>query len=200
MEATSRGVRTVSRTESRMAPGIRSCYSRQIVPYASNLYPCSPGSPPPPPHCCSPPSSPGCCGSQPCVSGSPTAGGAYPAAVRGTAVALATVLVATGADATGLVPLGAGVGRVVVVAGCVALLGLAADLRRLRWWVTPAGTAVAAGFVVPYEETGVAAGVAAVGWIVVATAAFRGWTTPTGWPGRPARWARSGSPRAPRPS
>ncbi|MGA5122638.1 MraY family glycosyltransferase [Streptomyces pseudogriseolus] len=92
----------------------------------------------------------------------------------GTAVAPATVLVATAADATGLVPLGAGVGRVVVAAGCVALLGLAADLRRLRWWVTPAGTAVAAGFVVPYEETGVAAGVAAAGWIVVATVAFRG--------------------------
>ncbi|MFJ7016444.1 MraY family glycosyltransferase [Streptomyces albogriseolus] len=91
----------------------------------------------------------------------------------GTAVALATVLVAAGADAAGLLPLGAGVGRMAVAAGCVALLGLAADLRRLRWWVAPAGTAVAAAFVVPYEETGVAAGVAAVGWIVVATAAFR---------------------------
>ncbi|MER6833826.1 undecaprenyl/decaprenyl-phosphate alpha-N-acetylglucosaminyl 1-phosphate transferase [Streptomyces cellulosae] len=92
----------------------------------------------------------------------------------GTAVALATVLVAAGGDATGLLPLGSGVGRVVTAAGCVALLGLAADLRRLRWWVTPAGTAVAAGFVVPYEETGVAAGAAAVAWIAVVTAAFRG--------------------------
>lgn len=92
----------------------------------------------------------------------------------GTAVALATVLVAGGADAAGLLPLGAGVGRVVAAAGCVALLGLAADLRRLRWWVTPAGTAVAAGFVVPYEETGAAVGAAAVAWIAVVTTAFRG--------------------------
>ncbi len=59
-----------------MASGIRSCYSRQISPYAPNLYPCSTGSPPPPPPCCSPPSSPGCCGPPPCVSESPTAGGA----------------------------------------------------------------------------------------------------------------------------
>lgn len=92
----------------------------------------------------------------------------------GTAVAPATLLVAAGADRAGLLPLGAGVGRVLAAAGCVALLGLAADLRRLRWWVAPAGTAVAAGFVVPYEETGVAAGAVAVVWIAVATTAFRG--------------------------
>ncbi|MDN3268200.1 undecaprenyl/decaprenyl-phosphate alpha-N-acetylglucosaminyl 1-phosphate transferase [Streptomyces sp. MA15] len=92
----------------------------------------------------------------------------------GTAVALATALVATAADATGLVPLGAGVGRMVAAAGCVAALGLAADVWRLRRWVAPAGTAVAAAFVVPYGETGVAGGVLAAGWIVAATVAFRG--------------------------
>ncbi|QER84623.1 undecaprenyl/decaprenyl-phosphate alpha-N-acetylglucosaminyl 1-phosphate transferase [Streptomyces tendae] len=92
----------------------------------------------------------------------------------GTAVALATALVAVAGDALGVAPLGAGIGRVVVAAGCVAALGLAADAWRLRRWVTPAGTAVAAALVVPYEETGVPGGVLAAACVVVATVAFRG--------------------------
>ncbi|MCZ9342725.1 undecaprenyl/decaprenyl-phosphate alpha-N-acetylglucosaminyl 1-phosphate transferase, partial [Streptomyces sp. TRM76130] len=44
-------------------------------------------------------------------------------------------------------------------------------LRR-RWQA--AGTAVAAACVVPYGETGVVAGAAAVVWIVLVTLAFRG--------------------------
>ncbi|MER7486882.1 MraY family glycosyltransferase [Streptomyces sp. NPDC126497] len=92
----------------------------------------------------------------------------------GTAVVLATVLVAGVGDRAGHAPLGTGVGRLLAAGVWVGVLGLAADVWRLRWWVPLAGTAVAAALVVPYAETGVPAGVLAVGWVVAVTAAFRG--------------------------
>lgn len=92
----------------------------------------------------------------------------------GVAVVLVTGLLVAAGHAWGVAPLGSGVGRLPVVAGCVALLGLAADVWRLRWWVPLAGTAAAAVLVVPYAWTGVPGGVLAAGWIVAVTAAFRG--------------------------
>ncbi|MFF5156306.1 MraY family glycosyltransferase [Streptomyces sp. NPDC000348] len=92
----------------------------------------------------------------------------------GTAVVLATGLVAGLGDRAGLAPLGTGIGRLLAAGAWVGLLGLAADAWRLRWWVPLAGTAVAAALVVPYAETGTPQGVLAVGWIVAVTAAFRG--------------------------
>lgn len=92
----------------------------------------------------------------------------------GTAVVLATVLVAGLGDRAGYAPLGTGIGRLLAAGAWIGVLGLAADVWRLRWWVPLAGTAVAAALVVPYAETGVVRGVLAAGWVVAVTAAFRG--------------------------
>ncbi|MFC8371663.1 MULTISPECIES: MraY family glycosyltransferase [unclassified Streptomyces] len=92
----------------------------------------------------------------------------------GTAVVLTTALVAGLGDRAGHAPLGTGIGRLLAAGAWIGVLGLAADVWRLRWWVPLAGTAVAAALVVPYAETGVVRGVLAVGWVVVVTAAFRG--------------------------
>ncbi|WP_030862958.1 MraY family glycosyltransferase [Streptomyces sp. NRRL S-37] len=92
----------------------------------------------------------------------------------GTAVVLATVLVAGLGDRAGYAPLGTGIGRLLAAGAWIGVLGLAADVWRLRWWVPLAGTAVSAALVVPYAETGVVRGVLAVGWVVAVTAAFRG--------------------------
>ncbi|MEW1867779.1 MraY family glycosyltransferase [Streptomyces caelestis] len=92
----------------------------------------------------------------------------------GTAVVLATGMVAGLGDRTGLAPLGTGIGRLLAAGVWLAVLGLAADVWRLRWWIPLTGTAVAAALVVPYAETGVVRGVLAVGWIVAVTTAFRG--------------------------
>jgi len=91
----------------------------------------------------------------------------------GVAVALATCLVAVAGDRTGVAPLGSGVGRLLLAAGAVAVLGLMADVRRVKARVVVAGTAIAAAAVVPYDETGVPAGLLAVGWIVFVTLGFR---------------------------
>lgn len=91
----------------------------------------------------------------------------------GAAVVLVTCLVAGTGQWTGVAPLGDGVGRLLLAAAGVALLGLVADVWRLRARVLAAGTAVAAAAVVPYEETGVAAGLPAVAWIVFVALAFR---------------------------
>ncbi|OSP44946.1 undecaprenyl-phosphate alpha-N-acetylglucosaminyl 1-phosphate transferase, partial [Streptomyces sp. 13-12-16] len=77
----------------------------------------------------------------------------------GTAVVLATVLVAGLGDRAGYAPLGTGIGRLLAAGAWIGVLGLAADVWRLRWWVPLAGTAVAAALVVPYAETGVVRGV-----------------------------------------
>lgn len=55
----------------------------------------------------------------------------------------------------------------------MAALGLVADVRRVKARFLVAGTAVAAAFVVPYDETGVPAGLLAVGWIVFVAVGFK---------------------------
>ncbi|GAB2735904.1 MraY family glycosyltransferase [Streptomyces bullii] len=92
----------------------------------------------------------------------------------GVAVVAVTAAVAWAGDLTGVVPLGGGVGVLLAAGAGVALLGLAADVWRLRGRVLAAGTAVAAACVVPYEETGVPGGLLAVCWIALVTLAFRG--------------------------
>lgn len=92
----------------------------------------------------------------------------------GVAVAAVTCLVAWAGRWTGIAPLGEGVGRLLAAAACVAGLGLLADVWRLRRRVLVAGTAVAAAFVVPYQETGLPGGLLGLGWIVLATLAFKG--------------------------
>ncbi|MEW2073821.1 MULTISPECIES: MraY family glycosyltransferase [unclassified Streptomyces] len=92
----------------------------------------------------------------------------------GTAVVLATGLVAGVGDRAGLAPLGTGIGRLLAAGAWIGVLGLAVDVWRLRWWIPLTGTTVAAALVVPYAETGTVQGVLAVGWIVAVTAAFRG--------------------------
>ncbi|MEU6069299.1 MraY family glycosyltransferase [Streptomyces sp. NPDC047082] len=91
----------------------------------------------------------------------------------GVAVLSATCLVAGAGQWTRVAPLGGGVGRLLLAGAGVALLGLVADVWRLRPRVLAAGTAVAAACVVPYDETGVPAGLLAVGWIVLVAFAFR---------------------------
>ncbi|MFR0358527.1 MraY family glycosyltransferase [Streptomyces sediminimaris] len=91
----------------------------------------------------------------------------------GIAVVLATGAVAVAGERTGVAPLGEGVGRLLLAAVAVALLGLVADLRRVKPRVVVAGTAAAAACVVPYQETGVPAGLLAVGWIVFVSVAFK---------------------------
>ncbi|MFF9151850.1 MraY family glycosyltransferase [Streptomyces sp. NPDC014846] len=92
----------------------------------------------------------------------------------GLAVVIVTCLVAWTGEWTRVAPLGDGVGRLLLAAAGVAVLGLVADVWRLRARVLVAGTAVAAVCVVPYDETGVPGGMLAVVWIVVASLAFRG--------------------------
>ncbi|MFF8591868.1 undecaprenyl/decaprenyl-phosphate alpha-N-acetylglucosaminyl 1-phosphate transferase [Streptomyces sp. NPDC015220] len=92
----------------------------------------------------------------------------------GVAVVVSTCLVAAAGGWTGTAPLGEGVGRVLAAGAGVAVLGLVADVWRLRNRILLVGTAVAAAFVVPYDETGLLGGVAAVAWIACVAAAFRG--------------------------
>lgn len=91
----------------------------------------------------------------------------------GVAVVLATCGVAVTGDRTGLAPLGEGMGALLAAGAGVAALGLVADAWRLKTRFLLVGTAVAAAFVVPYADTGVLAGVAAVGWIACVALAFR---------------------------
>ncbi|MFH9088440.1 MraY family glycosyltransferase [Streptomyces sp. NPDC017673] len=92
----------------------------------------------------------------------------------GLAVVVVTCLVAGTGEWTRVAPLGDGVGRLLMAAAAVAGLGLVADVWRLRARVLVTGTAVAAVCVVPYDETGVPGGLLAIGWIVLATLAFKG--------------------------
>ncbi|MEU0051583.1 MraY family glycosyltransferase [Streptomyces sp. NPDC006309] len=92
----------------------------------------------------------------------------------GLAVVVVTCLVAWVGEWTRVAPLGEGVGKLLAAAAAVALLGLVADVWRLRARVLVAGTAVAAACVVPYDETGVPGGALAVGCIVLASLAFKG--------------------------
>ncbi|MFJ3667724.1 undecaprenyl/decaprenyl-phosphate alpha-N-acetylglucosaminyl 1-phosphate transferase [Streptomyces sp. NPDC090106] len=90
----------------------------------------------------------------------------------GPAVVLATCAVVAAGQWSGAVPLG-GTGRLLVAGGAVALLGWAADARRLRARVLYAGTAVAAACVMPYEEVGVAGGVLGALWVAAVAVGFR---------------------------
>ncbi|MEU5244321.1 MraY family glycosyltransferase [Streptomyces asoensis] len=91
----------------------------------------------------------------------------------GAAVVLATCLVAVAGDWTGIAPLGDGIEVLLVAGGAVAALGLVADVWRLNARFLVVGTAVAAAFVVPYEDTGPVAGAAGVAWITFVALAFR---------------------------
>jgi UDP-GlcNAc:undecaprenyl-phosphate GlcNAc-1-phosphate transferase len=92
----------------------------------------------------------------------------------GVAVVGSTCLVAAAGGWTGAAPLSGEVGRLLAAGAGVAVLGLVADVWRLKARFLLVGTAVAAAFVVPYDDTGVPAGIAAVGWIACVAAAFRG--------------------------
>ncbi|MFE4967221.1 MraY family glycosyltransferase [Streptomyces sp. NPDC056660] len=92
----------------------------------------------------------------------------------GFAVVGATCLVAGAGDWTGVAPLGAGVGELLIAGGAVSLLGLVADVWRLKTRFLLVGTAVAAACVVPYGEFGVAEGLLGVGWIAFVAVAFKG--------------------------
>ncbi|MEV5316738.1 MraY family glycosyltransferase [Streptomyces sp. NPDC052687] len=91
----------------------------------------------------------------------------------GVAVVLPTAGVATLGDLTAVAPLGEGVAALLAAAAGIALLGLVADVRPLRTRALFAGTAVAAAWVMPYEETGVLGGVLAAGWVAGIALAFR---------------------------
>ena len=91
----------------------------------------------------------------------------------GVAVVAATCLVAAVGDRQGVTPLGPEAGRLLVAGAAVALLGLVADVLRVKARFLVGGTAVAAACVVPYEDTGVLAGILAVGWIVFVALGFK---------------------------
>ncbi len=88
-------------------------------------------------------------------------------------MALVTCLVAAAGEWTRFAPLGSEMGRLLIAAGTVAVLGLVADLRRVKARFLVGGTAVAAACVVPYDDTGFLLGVPAVGWIVLVTIGFK---------------------------
>ncbi|MGW0081900.1 undecaprenyl/decaprenyl-phosphate alpha-N-acetylglucosaminyl 1-phosphate transferase [Streptomyces sp. NPDC003393] len=92
----------------------------------------------------------------------------------GAAVVVSTCLVAAAGGWTGAAPLSDDVSRLLAAGAGVGVLGLAADVWRLKTRFLLVGTAVAAACVVPYDETGLPAGLAAVAWIACVTAAFRG--------------------------
>ncbi|MFE7892684.1 MraY family glycosyltransferase [Streptomyces sp. NPDC057412] len=91
----------------------------------------------------------------------------------GVAVALVTCLVAAAGEWTGCAPLGSEIMRLLVAAGAVALLGLVADVRRVKARFLVGGTAVAAACVVPYRDIGFLLAVPAVAWIVLVAVAFK---------------------------
>ncbi|KUM75758.1 MraY family glycosyltransferase [Streptomyces griseorubiginosus] len=91
----------------------------------------------------------------------------------GAAVVAATCVVAAVGDRQGVTPLGPEAGRLLVAGAGVALLGLVADVLRVKARFLVGGTSVAAACVVPYEETGVLAGILAVGWIVFVALGFK---------------------------
>ncbi|MET9966526.1 MraY family glycosyltransferase [Streptomyces sp. NPDC006356] len=91
----------------------------------------------------------------------------------GVAVALVTCLVAAAGEWTRFAPLGSEIGRLLIAAGAVAVLGLIADVRRVKARFLVGGTVVAAACVVPYGDTGFLLALPAVGWIVLVTIGFK---------------------------
>ncbi|MET9831876.1 MraY family glycosyltransferase [Streptomyces sp. NPDC006385] len=91
----------------------------------------------------------------------------------GTGVALTTCLVVAAWEWAGIAPLGPEIRRLLIAAGAVALLGLVADVRRVKARFLAGGTAVAAACVVPYGETGILLGLPAIGCVVLVTFGFK---------------------------
>jgi UDP-GlcNAc:undecaprenyl-phosphate GlcNAc-1-phosphate transferase len=91
----------------------------------------------------------------------------------GVAVVLTTCLVVAAWEWTGAAPLGDGIRELLVAGTAVAVLGLVADVRRVKARFLVGGTAVAAACVVPYGELGLGGGLSAVGWIVFVALGFR---------------------------
>ncbi|WP_405616826.1 MraY family glycosyltransferase [Streptomyces sp. NBC_00076] len=91
----------------------------------------------------------------------------------GIAVALATCLVAAAGGWTGFAPLDGGMRALLVAGAAVAVLGLVADVRRVKARLLVGGTALAAVWVVPYAELGLGGGALAVGWIVFVAVGFK---------------------------
>ncbi|GHH23555.1 MraY family glycosyltransferase [Streptomyces lanatus] len=91
----------------------------------------------------------------------------------GVAVALVTCLVSAAGEWTGFAPLDSEFMRLLIASGAVAVLGLVADVRRVKARFLVGGTAVAALFVVPYADTGFLLAPVAVGWIVLVAVGFR---------------------------
>ncbi|MFD7993010.1 MraY family glycosyltransferase [Streptomyces mexicanus] len=92
----------------------------------------------------------------------------------GVAVVASTWGGGAGGGGRGAAPRGEGAPRLLAAGAGVGALGLVADVWRLKTQFLLLGAAVAAAFVVPYDETGVPAGIAAVLWIACVAAAFRG--------------------------
>lgn len=93
--------------------------------------------------------------------------------VGGVAVAAVTCLVAGVGDWSGVAPLGAGIGELLVAAAVVAGLGLVADVWRLKTRFLAVGTAASAAWVMPYEHVGVLGGIGAAAWVTFVAVAFR---------------------------
>ncbi|KOG30079.1 MraY family glycosyltransferase [Streptomyces resistomycificus] len=91
----------------------------------------------------------------------------------GAAVVLTVCLVTAAGGWTGMAPVADDIRGLLVAGAAVALLGLIADVRRVKARFLVGGTAVSAACVVPYAETGVLGGLLAVGWIVFVAAGFR---------------------------
>jgi len=91
----------------------------------------------------------------------------------GIAVVFATCLVAATGEWTGVAPLDNGVRDLLGAGAAVAVLGLVADVRRVKARLLVGGTAVAAAWVVPYGELGLGGGVLAAGWIVFVAVGFK---------------------------
>ncbi|MHC5905510.1 MraY family glycosyltransferase [Streptomyces sp. S6] len=88
-------------------------------------------------------------------------------------MAAATCGLAVVGDRTGLAPLDPGTGTLLVASAAVALLGLAADLWRLKTRFLVIGTTVSAAFVIPFGDIGALGGVVSVAWVVFVALAFR---------------------------
>ncbi|MDH6628357.1 UDP-GlcNAc:undecaprenyl-phosphate GlcNAc-1-phosphate transferase [Streptomyces sp. LBL] len=91
----------------------------------------------------------------------------------GPAVVLVTCLAGAAGEWGGVAPLGDGIDGLLVAGVAVAVLGLVADVRRVKARFLVGGTAVAAAWVVPYGELGLGGGLLALGWIVFVAVGFR---------------------------
>ncbi|MFG2130846.1 MraY family glycosyltransferase [Streptomyces sp. NPDC048751] len=91
----------------------------------------------------------------------------------GVAVVLVTCLVVFAGDWLDTAPLDDEVRDLLIAGAAIAVLGLAADVWRLKARFLVVCTAVAAAWVVPYADLGVPGGVLAAGWVTFVALAFR---------------------------